>query len=290
MAAKQACGEITVRNIVDTSSRSDVTVSSDLGGSLSSPLSSASDSSSGGVNGNGFVSSNTSDNDNTESAPHIASANTAGMGKLVCRKRKPMDTEGSAQGHLSSLEDQAMTADGRIAEGQTGGDGQVAKKARVISDSSDNSSPPYVSDATNFSVNESASGNTAVSDTTVSNVSVPISTLSSSENSDDSTNIFVRNSFGSEVLKISFTTDMWDRLLVHPESVSDDVHPLKPETYLEQEGASYGVKYNFSLKDKANEAAVDAPEWLVPQVSQRVMVTRESVKVESGGPLHSSFE
>ena len=43
------------------------------------------------------------------------------------------------------------------------------------------------------------------------------------------------------------------------------------EGFTAEERSSYGLKYNFSLKDKANEAAVDAPEWLVPQVKWSVM-------------------
>ena len=265
MAAKQACGEITVRNIVDASPATDVTVASNLAGVHSNAHDSTSDSSSGVVSGNGFISSNTSDNDNTESTPHTApnSSGSAAMGKLVCRKRKPMDSEGSAQGQTSSHEDQALTVDGRVVEGHAVGDGQPVKKARVAAESSDKGSPPYSSYATNL--NDSASSSVSAA----SSASVPVSTLSSSENSDESTNIIVRNSFGSEVLKISFTNEMWDRLLVHLEIVSDDVPPSKSEAYSEQEVASYGVKYNFALKDKSNEAAVDAPEWLVPQVSER---------------------
>ena len=107
----------------------------------------------------------------------------------------------------------------------------------------------------------------------------------------DSTNLIIKNEFGNELVKISFKEDMWNRLLVplsadeiideniknssnnigngdHNSNCSNGLKDLnKIDLFHEREKSSYGVKYNFSLKDKAEEAAVDAPEWLVPQVN-----------------------
>ena len=82
---------------------------------------------------------------------------------------------------------------------------------------------------------------------------------------------------------------MWGRLLEPPGcSSSTDISNIAVDNakgnnntavtgidtvdkYSLTERSSYGLKYNFSLKDKANEAAVDAPEWLVPQVKKSVV-------------------
>ena len=105
----------------------------------------------------------------------------------------------------------------------------------------------------------------------------------------DSTDIIIKNELDNELLKISFTDEMWGRLLEPPgcsshidigSVASDDVDvninasAIGTDTineYSLKERSSYGLKYNFSLKDKANEAAVDAPEWLVPQVKESVV-------------------
>ena len=105
----------------------------------------------------------------------------------------------------------------------------------------------------------------------------------------DSTDIIIKNELDSELLKISFTDEMWGRLLEPPGcpshidtgSVASDALDININAsaigtdtinkYSLKERSSYGLKYNFSLKDKANEAAVDAPEWLVPQVKESVV-------------------
>jgi hypothetical protein len=93
---------------------------------------------------------------------------------------------------------------------------------------------------------------------------------------DISTDIVVRNVFDSELLRVSFTKDMWGRLLVptgaiESDSFSNDSNNDSSGISLEDRQA-YGVQYNFCLNDEvgANKAAVDAPEWLVPQVHRYV--------------------
>jgi hypothetical protein len=78
--------------------------------------------------------------------------------------------------------------------------------------------------------------------------------------------------FESELLRVSFTKDMWGRLLVptgaiESDALSNNSNNDSSGVTLEERQA-YGVQYNFCLNDEvgANKAAVDAPEWLVPQV------------------------
>ena len=84
----------------------------------------------------------------------------------------------------------------------------------------------------------------------------------------NATDIVIQNELGNELLKISFTDEMWSRLLEPPGHAppKEDGRHAGQGTYSQAERSSYGVKYNFALKDNAKDAAVDAPEWLVPQV------------------------
>jgi hypothetical protein len=89
---------------------------------------------------------------------------------------------------------------------------------------------------------------------------------------DISTDIVVRNVFNSELLRVSFTKDMWGRLLVPTDTVCNgrlnDIRNDDNSRITLEEKQAYGVQYNYCLNDDfgANKAAVDAPEWLVPQV------------------------
>ena len=82
------------------------------------------------------------------------------------------------------------------------------------------------------------------------------------------------NDVGGEVLHIKFDEEHVARLLrrnantsgVAPTRISDpyeseDEAPPPPE---EDEESPYGIQYTFTLHDSLEDAAVDAPEWVVP--------------------------
>jgi hypothetical protein len=108
----------------------------------------------------------------------------------------------------------------------------------------------------------------------------------------------VKNELGNEVLRISFSEPMWQRLLFSSSSspvtvtataaassssssssyrtgntTSDTGNVTgtgtgassEEEEEEEEERSAYGVQYDFALRDDAAAAAVNAPEWLVPQ-------------------------
>lgn len=174
------------------------------------------------------------------------------FGALVCRKRKAPIVPVVGPDKTSESGAQ-QTQDGGGGGEDSRSDEALLKRARASLDSPSIDSSALQSDATAVKQH---------TDTAHQEAAVKASSLISE--TADSTNIIIKNDFGSEVLKVSFTDEMWSRLLVPP-GVTTNM--LSAEGYTDAERASYGVKYNFSLKDKATEAAVDAPEWLVPQVS-----------------------
>ena len=264
IAARQECGEVTVQNIVTPNTAS------------------KSGSSSGGLSGAAAADDDDSKVDTSSSSDltsHNSNSSTAtgpNFGQLVCRKRK------------SPLIPVAETEIENTSQ-QNGTTEHTHSHSRGTGDSNDNDDDPILKKAKTFPSLDSAlqdcsplpsqSGDAALalkqhSDTNTDadhrqedrHEAVESSGLISQ--TADSTNIIIKNDFGSEVLKVSFTEEMWSRLLVPP-ALTPDMLSLERHTNTDtdSERASYGVKYNFSLKDKATEAAVDAPEWLVPQVS-----------------------
>lgn len=190
-----------------------------------------------------------------DAASHSSSSvSGSDFGALVCRKRKspivpvggPDKPSESGAQHTQGVGGGGGGEDGRSDEA-------LLKRARASLDSPSIDSSALQSDATAVKQH---------TDTVHEDTAVKSSRLI--PESVDPTNIIIKNDFGSEVLKVSFTDEMWSRLLVPP---AVNTSTLSVEGYTDAERASYGVKYNFSLKDKATEAAVDAPEWLVPQVS-----------------------
>jgi hypothetical protein len=98
----------------------------------------------------------------------------------------------------------------------------------------------------------------------------------------------VKDDFGSELLRITLQEDMFQRLLVgHAQrranrdkagsggggSSSGSGSGVDVEADVSEaadggpssDADAFGLKYTFDLRDKAGEAAVNAPEWLVPQ-------------------------
>ena len=247
LAARQECGEVTVQNVVTPSTAASTAISSDVN---------ATDEDAGAekVSGNDVGSHNSN------------SAGVTDFGQLVCRKRKAPAAHVHVVGpeiEMASLNGTEHTHSGAGEDGQ--GDVHVAKKARPSLDSVPLDSSPLQCDDTAAKVLSNT-------DTGHGNGSTVVKPPSLITETADSTNIIIKNDFGSEVLKVSFTDDMWSRLLVPP-IITPDM--LSAEGHADAERASYGVKYNFSLKDKAAEAAVDAPEWLVPQVSSLFPLSTE---------------
>ena len=233
MAARQECGEVTVQNIVAPHPTTSTVTSSDV--------SAADDDAKVEVASSADAASHNSN-----------SVSGSDFGALVCRKRKAPIVP--VVGSDKPSESGAQHTQGEDGGGEDGrGDEALLKRARASLDSPSIDSSALQSDATAVKQH---------TDTAHQEVAVKSSSLISE--TADCTNIIIKNDFGSEVLKVSFTDDMWSRLLVPP-AVTTSM--LSAEGYTDAERASYGVKYNFSLKDKATEAAVDAPEWLVPQVS-----------------------
>jgi SAM-dependent methyltransferase len=79
-----------------------------------------------------------------------------------------------------------------------------------------------------------------------------------------------RNDVHSEVLQLKFEDDMWPRLLQlrgsaasHCTSSSTSTAAGTTTASADEESA-YGIKYTFTLHDSEEDAAVDAPEWVVP--------------------------
>lgn len=74
------------------------------------------------------------------------------------------------------------------------------------------------------------------------------------------------NDVGSEVLQLKFAEDMWTRLLRLP--LNDPNNSTSSGDAAVKEGAldesAFGIKYTFTLHDSEEDAAVDAPEWVVP--------------------------
>jgi hypothetical protein len=81
-----------------------------------------------------------------------------------------------------------------------------------------------------------------------------------------------RNDVNSEVLQLKFEDDMWHRLL---RLRGDTVTPTSPAGQAsasagvsadadKDDESAYGIKYTFTLHDSEEDAAVDAPEWVVP--------------------------
>ena len=267
IAARQECGEVTVQNIVTPNTASKSGSSS---GGLSGAAAADDDSKVDTSSSSDLTSHNSNSNSNS------STATGSNFGQLVCRKRK------------SPLIPVAETEIENTSQ-QNGTTEHTHSHSRGTGDSNDNDDDPILKKAKTFSSLDSAlqdcstlpsqSGDAALalkqhSDTNTDadhrqedrHGAVESSGLISQ--TADSTNIIIKNDFGSEVLKVSFTEEMWSRLLVPP-ALTPDMLSLEghTNTNTDSERASYGVKYNFSLKDKATEAAVDAPEWLVPQVS-----------------------
>lgn len=81
-----------------------------------------------------------------------------------------------------------------------------------------------------------------------------------------------RNEFDDVVLKIRFAAGDWSKLLPGQKQHSRDDSAGIDESSLDDGSidpdAGYGIEYYFSLFDKPDSAAVNAPEWLVPQGKQ----------------------
>jgi hypothetical protein len=268
MAARQACGEVTVKNVVrapDPAADNGVGTGSRNGRGGDS--SSNSEDRGNGSDGEG------SSNPVSRSSINTSTSSGGAFGHLKCRKRKTPSAD-------ESLKGVAGTADGGLpgnGEKETEIDGvrekleehdveQASKRVKLESSSAvsgtvlDGTSKEILGQAV-----AAAAGGKEERLRSCLESAVP-----------ESTDIIVTNDFGSEVLKVSFTADMWDRLMVPPvapdtdtdhDPDSDPSSSSPPDKYSREERAAYGVKYNYLLKDKAGEAAVDAPEWLVPQVS-----------------------
>jgi hypothetical protein len=72
------------------------------------------------------------------------------------------------------------------------------------------------------------------------------------------------NDVGSEVLQLKFAEDMWPRLLrLSGDRASHAVADVADCAENLDESA-FGIKYTFTLHDSEEDAAVDAPEWVVP--------------------------
>ena len=268
IAARQECGEVTVQNIVTPSTATISGTSNGLGGAAADDDTKVDSSSSSDL-----TSHNSSSNSNT--------ATGSNFGKLVCRKRKSpivpvveTEIENTTQQNGTTEHTQSHSRGGGGGDSNDNNnnndDDPILKKAKTSSlDNTlqDSSSLPSQSDDTSLK---------QISDTNTyadhrhhrqEDRQEAVESFGLISQTADSTNIIIKNDFGSEVLKVSFTEEMWSRLLVPP-VLTPDMLSLEGQTNTETdtERASYGVKYNFSLKDKATEAAVDAPEWLVPQV------------------------
>ena len=79
--------------------------------------------------------------------------------------------------------------------------------------------------------------------------------------------LMVKNGLGNKLLTISFAREHWDRMLGGVGEVGSrhatTEHVAAPQ---DDDDHAYGVQYEFSLFDSADasQAAVNAPEWLVP--------------------------
>jgi ubiquinone/menaquinone biosynthesis C-methylase UbiE len=76
----------------------------------------------------------------------------------------------------------------------------------------------------------------------------------------DKRQLTVKNDLGNDVLRVSFTSENWSRLLQSPLAMA-----LAADDLGSAERSSFGVQYDFALQDDVSAAAVNAPEWLVPQ-------------------------
>jgi hypothetical protein len=276
MAARQACGEVTVKNVVRAPDPA-----ADNGEGTGSRNGRGGDSSSSSEDRGNSSDGEGSSNPVSRSSINTSTSSGGAFGHLKCRKRKTPSADDSLKGD-------AGTADGGLP-----GNGE---KENEIDGVREKIEEHDVEQASKRVKTESSS---AVSGTVLDGTSKEIlgqagaagvkeerlrSCLESAV--PESTDIIVTNDFGSEVLKVSFTADMWDRLMVPPvtpdtdhDPDSDPSSPSPINNYSREERAAYGVKYNYLLKDKAGEAAVDAPEWLVPQVSSLLHTHTRSLMV-----------
>jgi hypothetical protein len=224
----------------------------------------------------------------SQSSISASTSSGGAFGHLMCRKRKTPKTDDSAVKVEAGTTggDKEADIDGerkREREGEGQGQGeldqeQASKRVKLESSTEVSSTDLDGSTSKGIVGQGQAAGGKEEGLRSCLESAVP-----------ESTDIIVKNDFGSEVLKVSFTADMWDRLMVppveSPDTVTDPSSP--PDKYSQAERAAYGVKYNFSLKDKAEEAAVDAPEWLVPQVLSPPPQTLKQTHTHR--PLHGAF-
>ena len=74
------------------------------------------------------------------------------------------------------------------------------------------------------------------------------------------------NDVGVSVLRIKFAKDMWTRLLQRNKFIAnvDGGENSDKTKETDKAGSPYGIQYSFTLRDSEEDAAVDAPEWVVP--------------------------
>lgn len=71
-----------------------------------------------------------------------------------------------------------------------------------------------------------------------------------------------KNDVGSTILRVKFAHDMWTRLLVQKSKEEENESSGSNSDRLSKE--DFGIRYTFTLQDSTTDAAVDAPEWVVP--------------------------
>lgn len=69
------------------------------------------------------------------------------------------------------------------------------------------------------------------------------------------------NDVGSEILRMKFSAHMWPRLLRLDTNSNESTSSAGQGSVDE---SAYGIQYTFTLHDSDADAAVDAPEWVVP--------------------------